>query len=184
MIDRSLIPPNRDASEHIRDAIRSNECTARTRVDTSDHLSGRTPSHLPVAPERQSVMTLPGLSATSTGLVVAVALVETARALASGSEATGLAVLVDWINNPIDARILTDCLVLRIDQDDLIILIGRILVDPVRVQDAEVGTATTNTLLSGGLERTLILQLVDTLVRGLACCDKVISDSILCPKML
>ena len=114
-------------------------------------------------------MALPGLSAASLGLVVAVALVETAGLLAGGGEATGLAVLVDGVDDPVDAGIDADGLVLGVDQDDLEVLVGRVLVDPVGVEDTQVGAAATDTLLSGGLEGALVLQLVDTLVGGLAC---------------
>ena len=122
-------------------------------------------------------MALPGLSATTAGLVVAVALVETARLLASGGKAAGLAVLVDGVDDPVDARVAANRLVLRVDQDNLVVLVGRVLVDPVRVQDTEVGAAATNTLLSGSLERALVLELVDTLVGGLAYATEIKSAS-------
>lgn len=114
-------------------------------------------------------MALPGLSATSAGLVVTVTLVETARALAGGGKATGLAVLVDGVDDPVDAGVATDGLVLGIDKDNLEVLVGRVLVDPVGVEDAEVGAAAADTLLGGGLEGALVLELVHTLVGGLAC---------------
>jgi len=113
-------------------------------------------------------LTLPGLSAASLGIVVTMALVETTRRLASSGETAGLAVLVNGVDDPVDAGILADGLVLRVDKDDLVVLIGRVLVDPVGVEDAEVGAAATDTLLGGRLERTLVLQLVHTLVGGLA----------------
>jgi hypothetical protein len=59
--------------------------------------------------------------------------------------------------------------VLGVDEDDFVVLVGRVLVDPVRVEDAQVGAATTDTLFGGRLERALVLELVDTLVGGLAC---------------
>ena len=40
---------------------------------------------------------------------------ETTRALAGGGEATGLAVLVDGGNDPVDAGVAADCLVLGVD---------------------------------------------------------------------
>jgi hypothetical protein len=123
---------------------------------------------LPVAPQGQGVVALPGLSATGAGLVVAVALVEAAGLLAGGGEAAGLAVLVDGVDDPVDAGIDADGLVLGVDQDDLVVLVGRVLVDPVRVENAQVGAAAADTLLSGGLEGALVLELVDTLVGGLA----------------
>ena len=114
-------------------------------------------------------MALPGLSAAGLGLVVAVALVETTGLLAGGSETTSLAVLVDGGDDPVDAGILADGLVLGVDKDDLVVLVGRVLVDPVGVEDAQVGAAAADTLLSGGLEGALVLELVHTLVGGLAC---------------
>lgn len=114
-------------------------------------------------------MSLPGLSAAGGGLVVAVALVETTGALAGGGEAASLAVLVDRVDDPVDAGVDADGLVVGVDEDDLVVLVGRVLVDPVGVQDAQVSAAATDTLLGGGLEGALVLELVDTLVGGLAC---------------
>jgi hypothetical protein len=54
-----------------------------------------------------------------------------------------------------------------LDEDDLVVLVDSVLVDPVRVQDPQVGTSTTDTLLSGGLEASLELEVVDTLPNGL-----------------
>jgi hypothetical protein len=124
---------------------------------------------LPVAPQGQGVVAEPGLSAAGLGLVVAVALVETAGLLAGGGEAAGLAVLVDGVDDPVDAGVDADGLVLGVDEDDLVVLVGRVLVDPVRVQDAQVGALLADTALGGRLEGALVLQLVDTLVGGLAC---------------
>jgi hypothetical protein len=113
-------------------------------------------------------VTLPGLSAASLGLVVAVTLVETTGLLAGGGKTTGLAVLVDSVADPVDASIAADGLVLGVDEDDLEVLVGGVLVDPVGVQDTQVGAATANTLLSGSTESALVLELVDTHVGGLA----------------
>jgi len=125
-------------------------------------------SCLSVSPERQGVVALPGLSATGLGLVVAVTLVETTGLLAGGGEAARLAVLVHGVDDPVDAGVDTDGLVLGVDEDDLVVLVGRVLVDPVGVEDSEVSAAAADTLLGGGLEGSLVLQLVDTLVGGLA----------------
>lgn len=114
-------------------------------------------------------MLLPGLPAAGLGLGVAVALVETTGLLAGGGEAAGLAVLVDGVDDPVDAGVDADGLVLGVDEDDLVVLVGGVLVDPVGVQDAQVGATAADTLLSGGLERALVLELVDTLVGGLTC---------------
>lgn len=113
-------------------------------------------------------MAQPSLSATGSGLVVAMTLVETTGLLASGSEATCLAVLVDRIDDPVDARIDADRLVLGVDEDDLVVLVGGVLVNPVGVEDAQVGAAAADTLFGGGLEGALVLELIDTLVGGFA----------------
>lgn len=97
------------------------------------------------------------------------ALVEAARLLAGRGETTSLAVLVDRVDDPVDAGVAADRLVLGVDQDDLVVLVGRVLVDPVRVEDAQVGATAADTLLGGGPERALVLELVHTMSGGLAC---------------
>ena len=114
-------------------------------------------------------MSLPGLSAASGCLVETVTLAQTSGLLAGGSETSGFAVLVDRVDDPVDTGIATDSLVLRVDEDDLEVLVGRILVDPVGVENTQVGATTTDTLLGGGLEGSLVLELVDTLVGWLSC---------------
>ena len=131
------------------------------------HREKKHDSRSPVAAEAEGVVLLPGRPAWR--VVVAVALAETTRLLAGGGETAALAVLVDGVDNPVDTGILSDGLVLGVDEDDLVVLVGRVLVDPVRVEDAEVSAAAADTLLSGRLERALVLELVDTLVGGLAC---------------
>ena len=96
------------------------------------------------------------------------ALVQASALLARGSQPTHLAMLVDWVDDPVDACVAADGLVLRVDEDDLVVLVGAVLVDPVAVEDAEIGAAATNTLLGGGLEGALVLELVHTLVHRLA----------------
>lgn len=113
-------------------------------------------------------MPLPGLPAASRGVVVLVTTAETTALLAGGGETARLAVLVDGVDDPVDAGITADGLVLGVDKDDLVVLVGRVLVDPVGVENAQVGAAAADTLLSGALEGALVLELVDTLVGGLA----------------
>ena len=66
---------------------------------------------------------------------------------ASGGEATHLTVLHDWSTDPVDLSITTDCLVERIDHDDFIELVRRVLTYPVRVQNTKGLAMTTNTFL-------------------------------------
>lgn len=63
---------------------------------------------------------------------------------------------VDRLDNPIDARITTDGFVLRVNENNLEVLVCRVLVDPVRVQDTQVGAAASDTFLGGGFEGALV----------------------------
>lgn len=54
--------------------------------------------------------------------------------------------LVNWLDDPVDTRIPSDSFVLRVYQDDLEVFVGRILVDPVRVEDTEIGASTPDSL--------------------------------------
>jgi hypothetical protein len=125
-------------------------------------------TRLSVSLELESVVSLPGLSATSSGVVESMTLAQTSALLASSGETTGFTVLVNWGDDPVDASITTDGLVLWVDEDDFVVLVGRVLVDPVGVENSQVGATTTNTLLSSGLEGSLVLELIDTLVGRLA----------------
>ena len=60
-------------------------------------------------------------------------------------------------DDPVDARVAANGLVLRVDEDDLEVFVGRVLVDPVRVQHPQIGTAASHTFFGSGLERALIL---------------------------
>jgi hypothetical protein len=76
--------------------------------------------------------------------------------------------LVDGVDNPVDASVVTDLGMRRIDQNDFKVLHGGILIDPVRVQDTQVGVLASNLLFSETLQIALELELVDTLMpRGL-----------------
>jgi hypothetical protein len=124
--------------------------------------------YLSVPLKIQGVVSLPSLSSASSCLVESMTLAQTTRLLASCCETTRFAVLMDWVDDPVDAGVAADSLVLRIDEDDLEIFVGRVLVDPVRVKNAQVGAATSDTLLGGRLQRSLVFELVYTLVGGLA----------------
>ena len=76
-------------------------------------------------------MSLPSLSPSSLRLVVTVALIETAGLLAGCCEATGFAVLMDGVDDPVDAWIAADGAMLRVNKDDFKVLVGTILIDPV-----------------------------------------------------
>ncbi|RUP22104.1 LOW QUALITY PROTEIN: hypothetical protein BC936DRAFT_139118 [Jimgerdemannia flammicorona] len=84
--------------------------------------------------EREGVAPLPVLGAAGTDrLIEPMAFAVTTILLSDGSETAGLAVLVNRVGNPVNAGIAADGLVEGVDEDDLIELVGRVLVDPVRV---------------------------------------------------
>ena len=62
-------------------------------------------------------------------------------------EATKLSVLLDRVGDPVDLGVPPDGLVERVDEDDLKVLVGRVLANPVRAEDAESLDTTTNAFL-------------------------------------
>ena len=89
---------------------------------------------------------------------------DTTVLLSSGGETTGLTTLVNGVADPVDTGITTDSLVVGVNEDDLEVLVDTVLVDPVRVENSETSATTSYTFLGGGAERTLELEVVDTLV--------------------
>jgi len=132
------------------------------------YLTERPSVSLSVAPVRLGVVSLPGLPTSSGGLVELVTSAQTAGLLASSGETTLFTVLVHGVDDPVDPRISADSFVLGIDKNNLVILVCRILIDPVGVEDPQVGASATDPSFSGGLQGSLILELIDTLVGGLA----------------
>ena len=124
---------------------------------------------LTVSAHGLGVASLPGGSVgTTDGVVGSVALdAQTSVLLAGGGKAASLAVLVHRGDDPVDAGIVSDGHVVGVHKDDLVVLVGGILVDPVRVEHSQVLGVATGALLSHGAEVASILELVDTLVLGL-----------------
>jgi hypothetical protein len=58
-------------------------------------------------------------------------LAQSTRFLASSSESTRFAMLVDRVNDPVDPWVTTNSLVLRINENNLEVFVGGVLVDPV-----------------------------------------------------
>lgn len=91
-----------------------------------------------------------------------------ATALATGrGEATLLAALVHGVGDPVDLGVATDDLVRVVDHDDLEVLVRGVLVDPVRVEHAQVRELVAGTLLGHRAQVAFELELVDTVVLGL-----------------
>lgn len=135
---------------------------------------------LTVSAHGLGVASLPGGSVgTTDGVVGAVTLDSEATVLsASRGEASSLAVLVHGVHDPVDARVVSDGDVLRIHKDDLEVLVGGILVDPVRVQHTQVVAVAASALLSDTSQVANKLQLVDTLVLGLTVDDTLVVGSL------
>lgn len=91
--------------------------------------------------------------------------------LACGSEATKLTVLVSGVGDPLNPGVVADGVVGRIDEDNLEVLVGGILVDPVGVEHTKVAGTASDPLLGDRAEVALELQLGDTVVGGLTVHD-------------
>merc|ERR1719183_148746 len=122
---------------------------------------------LPVPAEVHGVVPLPGAPTRGALDVLRPLAVATVR-LAGGGKATQLAVLHHRVHNPVDPRVPPDGLVLRVNEDDLVVFVGRVLGNPVRVEHPEGAALASGTLLSLGAEGPLELKLFDTFATRLA----------------
>jgi hypothetical protein len=77
-------------------------------------------------------------------------------------------VLVYRIHNPVDAWVLANHRVCCIDENYLKIFVGRILIDPIGIQNPKTSKLASSTLLSNRSQIALELQLCNTLVLGLS----------------
>lgn len=94
-------------------------------------------------------------------------LAKTTSLTSSTGKSSAFTVLVNGVDDPVDSGIVTDLLMGWVNHDNLIVFHSRILVDPVGVQDTQVGISASSLLLGNILEIALELQLSDTLVLGL-----------------
>jgi len=69
---------------------------------------------------------------------------------------------VGRITYPVHTRIISDLVLGYINQDDLEILVGGVLGNPVAVQHSQALQPVTNTLLSNGLQVSVWLLFVDS----------------------
>lgn len=109
-------------------------------------------------------MLLPSVTTTGLGVVEQVTLGNTSGLLTSSSKTSGLSVLVDWVDNPVDSWVSSDGVVRWVHQDNLVVLVGGVLVNPVRVQDSQVSSSSADSLLSGDSQGLLVLELSNTLI--------------------
>jgi hypothetical protein len=124
---------------------------------------------LTVAAQRQSVAALPGRTARRTNDVVCTVslLPEPPVGTASRGESAALAVLHYWSSDPVNLGVVADSDMVGVHENDLKVLVGRVLVHPIRVENAHVCALGSYALLSNRTQRTAELNLVDTLVLGL-----------------
>ena len=122
--------------------------------------------------QRGGVVLLPNGPNGGAGVIGAVTLAVHASAAATGGgDATELAVLVSSGDNPVNSRVAADGVVLRVNHNDIEELVNTVLVHPVLVQDAKTAFLASRALLSDALQRSLELNLGDSLVLGLAVHD-------------
>ncbi len=91
------------------------------------------PLCLTVSEEDLGIASLPGSSVGTTDSIISSVTLhaETAVLAASRGKTSSLTVLVDGVDDPVDAGIIADGNVTGVNEDDLEVLVGRILVDPV-----------------------------------------------------
>lgn len=109
-------------------------------------------------------MSLPGLSSSGLGVVELVTLVDTSGLLTGGGQASSFTVLVNRVTDPVVLSISSDGLVRWINQDNFKVLVCRVLVNPVGVQDSQVSGSSANSFFGSRSQGSLVLQLVNTLV--------------------
>lgn len=88
---------------------------------------------------------------------------ESSVLLASRGKPAELSMLVSRVADPVHSRVVPDGWVLRVNEDDLKVLVGGILVHPVGVEHPESTALSSDLLLGAGLCVSLWLQLGDTL---------------------
>jgi hypothetical protein len=130
---------------------------------------------LTVTSKLKCVVPLPGGPPARSCMVIQMPSVNPSGFLANGCQSTRLTMFHGRGTDPVNPRIATNCIynkfhskqghtVLRINKNNLKVFIGRILVDPIRIQNPQIGTFATNAFFSCGTQRTLVFQLIDSLV--------------------
>jgi len=96
--------------------------------------------------------------------------VQSTRTSASGCETTKLSVLMDWFGDPVDTRISPYGFVRRIDQNDFVELVHRVLIHPVRIENPKIGSTTTNAFFCHTTKVSSGFEFINALTFGLAPC--------------
>jgi len=87
--------------------------------------------NLTVAAKAEGVVPLPG--GRFRGVIVAAALSKTAVLFSNASETASLPALVYRLGDPVDPRVAANGFMIWVDEDDLVIFVDTVLVNPVRV---------------------------------------------------
>jgi hypothetical protein len=133
---------------------------------------------LAVTPQLKRIMPLPSSPPTSTSMVIQMTLINPTGSLANRRQSSRLAMFHSRSTDPIDSSIPTNSIyllatnsvsrvdtVLRVHKNNFVIFVRRILIYPVGIQNPQIGTFTTNTFFSSRTQRTLVLELIHTLIR-------------------
>jgi len=119
---------------------------------------------LTVAAKTEGVVPLPGGRFGS--VVVATAFSETTVLFSDAGETASLPALVHRLGDPVDSRIAANGLVIGVNENDFIIFVDTILINPIRVQHSQVTTAPTNAFFRNTPQSPLGLKMVHTLMNG------------------
>lgn len=105
-------------------------------------------AHLAVSAKREGVESLLHTASRGTlcGVLASLAL-QSSALLSSRRQSAQLSVLHHRLADPVDARIVADGGVVRVDEDHLEVLVRRVGVDPVGVEHAQVAAAAAHALL-------------------------------------
>ena len=96
----------------------------------------------------------------------------------SRSQATIFTSFMNSITNPVNTGITTDGFMTGVHKDNFVKFEGRVLIDPVGVQDTQVATVLSNSSLSNGTMVSLVLQLVHSMSRRLVVCNTLRNGSL------
>lgn len=124
---------------------------------------------LAITVELESIAPSPSCTARATNSVVELVTLSKTTALAAcGSQPAHLPVLVDWLCDPLGIGVSSDSLMEWIDEDNLEEFVCGIFTNPVRIQDSQSPAVAPSSFLGHRLKAPGKLELVDTMVHGLA----------------
>ena len=145
------------------------QCTTDTNILFKTSIKTLPPRlHLTVSSQRQGVAFFPVRTSRRTlNFIRFVSTLTQSSGLTSGTrEATFLTSFVRGVHNPINSGITTNDLVRMINENDFKIFVRRVLVDPIRIEEAKIRESRTSTFLGHRSQVTTEFQLVNTVMLG------------------